>query len=109
MKHIGLVLSVLFLIAVMGYSSSATSAEAKKPKGVKPGVTYAVALNKAATYCHLKFPSIRTGALGAGAKPTVKDLTGPEVDFYGACDHDPIGFDEVCRQTADLRRAETCD
>jgi hypothetical protein len=108
MKAIKLYLSLLLVTGLLGYSIAAESAQAK-PKGVKPGVTYSVALNRDSTYCHLKFPSIRTGALMPGAKPTLKDLTGPEVDYYGPCDHDPIGTEEVCRQLADYRRAENCE
>jgi hypothetical protein len=107
MKRFKSCLSLLLVAGVLGYSTVALAQA--KPKGVKPGVTSAVAMNKAGTYCHLKFPAIRSEALGTAAKPTVKDLTGNIIDYYGPCNHDPIGEEEVCKQTADLRRAESCD
>jgi hypothetical protein len=108
MNRVKLFLSLLLVVGVLGYGITAESAEAK-PKGVKTGVTSAVALDSAGTYCRLKFPSIRPEALGAGAKPTVKDLTGPQIDYYGPCDHDPVGFEEVCKQTAQRRQSDSCE
>jgi hypothetical protein len=32
---------------------------------------------------------------------------GDIIDFYGPCDHDPLGKDEVHRQKADRRRQFT--
>jgi hypothetical protein len=101
MKRIQLSLSLLLLAGVMGYTPIAIAASAQdphKPKGVKPGVIGAVALNKEGTYCHLRFPAIRPSTL-ASAKPQLKPArTGDIVDFYGPCDYDPVGKEEVLKQ-----------
>lgn len=100
MKRIRLFILFLLLGALVGYSPVAVLAQAPKitVKGVKPGVIEATALNKAATYCHLKFPAIAPTTL-ASKTPRLKSAdSGDIVDFYGPCDHDPLGYDEVCRQ-----------
>jgi hypothetical protein len=96
MKHIQSCLSLLLLAEVMGYTPIAVSAEApNQPKGVKPGVIGAVALNRDGTYCHLRFPAIQGRTLGTD-KPRLKPATTKDIiDYYGACDHDPVGKEEV--------------
>src|SRR5215475_8223967 len=101
MKRAQLSLSVL-LAGIIGYIPIAASGQAPsdphKPKGVKPGVLSAVALNKKSSYCHFRFPAIRPSTL-ASDKPTLKPATtGDIVDFYGACDYSPVGKEEVLRQ-----------
>ena len=100
MKRAQLSLSVL-LAGVIGYTPIAMSGQAPgphQPKGVKPGVLSAAALNKEGTYCHLRFPAIRPSTL-ASDKPQLKPAkTGDIVDYYGACDYNPVGKEEVLRQ-----------
>ena len=101
MKRSQLSLAVL-LAGVIGYIPIAASGQAPsdphKPKGVKPGVLGAVALNKEGTYCHLRFPAIRPSTITT-AKPTLKPASSDDIiDFYGACDYDPVGKEEVLRQ-----------
>lgn len=48
------------------------------------------------SYCHKKFPAIDEKTLG-GSNPRLKD-DGDMVDFYGPCDHDPLGDEEVAKQ-----------
>ncbi len=96
-------LSILFLLlaGLVGYAPAAALAQqvpAAKIEGVKPGVIQATALNKAGTYCHLKFPAIDTNTLSSNTPTLLPADTGDIVDFYGPCDHDPLGYDEVCRQ-----------
>lgn len=56
-------------------------------------------------YCHLTFPAIREETL-SWDRPVLKDPgEGDIVDFYGPCDHDPLGKDEIesqRRQSADV-------
>lgn len=55
-------------------------------------------------YCHLRFPAIREETLSTN-RPVLKDPgEGDIIDFYGPCDHDPLGKAEVDRQRADARR-----
>jgi hypothetical protein len=99
MKRTQLSLSLLFLLGVVGYTPIAALAQAPQVapqvKGVKPGVIAAMPLNRAGTYCHLRFPAIRGRTLGTD-KPRLKPATSPDViDYYGPCDHDPLGKEEI--------------
>ena len=50
------------------------------------------------SYCHLKFPAIRQSTLD-NDQPVLKDSsTGDVIDFYGSCDEDPLGKDQVHEQ-----------
>jgi hypothetical protein len=50
------------------------------------------------SYCHLKFPAIREETLSS-PHPVLKDVsTGDIIDFYGPCDHDPLGKEEIQSQ-----------
>jgi hypothetical protein len=52
----------------------------------------------AVEYCHSKFPAIRPSTL-ATPYPELKQAgTGDVVDYYGPCDHDPLGKDEAAEQ-----------
>ena len=56
------------------------------------------------TYCHLKFPAIREDTLFSD-HPVLKDPSDGDIrDFYGPCDYDPLGREEILRQKADLQR-----
>jgi hypothetical protein len=102
MKRVQSCLSLLLLAGVMGYTpfaiAAAPSAQVNQPKGVKPGVIGAVALNREGTYCHLRFPAIRPSTLTSD-KPRLKPATSKDIiDYYGSCDHDPVGKEEVQNQ-----------
>lgn len=56
------------------------------------------------SYCHLRFPAIRPGTLGTDHPQLKSADTGDIVDFYGPCDHDPLGKDEVARQEKEDQR-----
>ncbi len=107
MKRVQIYLSVLLVTGAMAYASIAIPASAPGPivpKGVKPGVIGAIALTRSGTFCHLRFPAIRLKSLDSG-KPELKSpTTGDIIDFYGPCDHDPLGKEEIESQKA--RREE---
>src|SRR5215475_9479206 len=49
------------------------------------------------SYCHEKFPAIRQSTLGN--EPTLKDSsTGDVIDFYGPCDENPLGKEQIQTQ-----------
>ncbi|HXV82261.1 MAG TPA: hypothetical protein VEG60_20505 [Candidatus Binatia bacterium] len=57
-------------------------------------------------YCHLKFPAIREETL-YWDHPVLKDPSeGDIIDFYGPCDHDPLGEEEIRAQKRSLRQRE---
>lgn len=58
----------------------------------------------AGTYCHLKFPAISESTLFSD-RPALKDPSEGDIrDFYGPCDYDPLGKEEILRQRADHQR-----
>lgn len=49
-------------------------------------------------YCHLKFPAIDPNTLGS-RHPRLENRGAADIiDYYGSCDHDPLGKDEVQTQ-----------
>ena len=95
MKTMKSVLSVLALAGAMG-SSIAAAADAD-----------GVLLKDVSTegsYCHMKFPAIVKRTLGSN-RPVLKDASsGDIIDFYGPCNHDPLGKDEIHSQLLELAR-----
>jgi hypothetical protein len=88
MKTTKSVLSVWFLTGAMGLSVAPVSAEGLISKDV----------STEASYCHMKFPAIDEETLGT-SHPVLKDASSRDIiDFYGSCDHDPLGNDEVHNQ-----------
>ena len=57
----------------------------------------------AGSYCHERFSAIRQGTLDS-AQPALKDSsTGDVIDFYGPCDENPAGQDQVHEQKLDAQ------
>ena len=95
MKRIGLFISLLGLVGPLGLSI----AELSGAEGVIRRVRV-----PDSNYCHLRFPAIREETL-FWARPVLKDPSDSDiVDFYGPCDYDPLGKQEVARQRAQLWR-----
>ena len=84
-------LAGLLFIGSLGAINSATAADGIVSKDeLTPG-----------SYCHLKFPAIREETL-AGDHPVLTDPSdGDIIDFYGPCDEDPLGKDQVHEQKLD--------
>ena len=57
-------------------------------------------------FCHLKFPAIKEETL-YWDRPVLKDPSqGDIIDFYGPCNHDPLGKEEIRRQKDDFERRQ---
>jgi hypothetical protein len=55
----------------------------------------------AGSYCHMKFPAIEGRSLDSN-NPVLKGPTsGDIIDFYGPCDENPVGQDQVQAQKLD--------
>jgi hypothetical protein len=95
MKTMKSVLSVLVLAGAMGSSiASAADADGVILKDV----------STEGSYCHMKFPAIDERSLGS-KHPVLKDASsGDIIDFYGPCNHDPLGKDEIHSQLLELAR-----
>lgn len=92
MKCVKLFLFVLLLAGTLEISASSVWAAE-------------VIINEAASsgdYCHLRFPAIREDTL-YGASPVLQDPSrGDIIDFFGPCNHDPLGKEEVLTQRFQL-------
>lgn len=55
------------------------------------------------SYCHIKFPPMREDTL-SWEQPVLDTTAGDIIDFYGPCDYDPLGREEVWRQKQELYR-----
>jgi len=94
-KTIKLLLSVLLLAGTLG---------ATVAPGWADGVILKVEATPGSNYCHLKFPAIREDTL-YWARPVLKDAgSGDIIDFYGPCDHDPLGREEIQAQRTEWER-----
>jgi hypothetical protein len=49
-------------------------------------------------YCHMKFPAIRARTLASNHPQLKRSSTGDQIDFYGSCDENPTGKDQVISQ-----------
>lgn len=99
MKSVSFLLSVVFLSGVFGLSAAPAWAD---------GILFKVRLGDS-NYCHMKFPAIREGTLGSN-RPVLKDpSSGDIIDFYGPCDHDPLGKTEVRAQRHYRQRMDSRD
>ncbi len=91
-------LSVLFLAGILGWITVPAWAQAQE------GILFKVAGGPSSDYCHMKFPAIREGTLSS-PHPALKDASdGDLIDFYGPCNHDPLGKEEVQAQKLDEER-----
>jgi hypothetical protein len=91
MNNIKSLMSVVFLTGALGLSVASAGAEAVISKDVLANDSY----------CHTKFESIREETL-ASSQPVLKDAD-DIVDFYGACDHDPLGKEEIQSQKIEMQ------
>jgi hypothetical protein len=53
------------------------------------------------SYCHLKFPAIREETLSSDHPVLLDPSDGDIIDYYGPCDEDPLGKDQVHEQKLD--------
>jgi hypothetical protein len=66
------------------------------------GVIYKLA-DPSGSFCQLKFTAIRKGTLYWDRPVLTQASEGDIIDFYGPCDHDPLGKEEVLRQRRDFQ------
>jgi hypothetical protein len=54
------------------------------------------------SYCHMQFPLMREETL-SWDRPLLNENAANSIDFYGLCDHDPTGREEVRVQRRMIR------
>ena len=89
MKTTILFLAALLLIGSIGNNRAYAAAE---------GVISNATLSSPGNYCHLTFPAIREDTLSSDRPVLKASSEGDIIDFYGSCDHDPLGKDEIASQ-----------
>ena len=97
MKSMRLVLSMMTLTGALGLSAVSTRAET---------VIFKDVLTQG-SYCHTKFESMREETL-ALSQPVLKDVD-DIVDFYGPCDHSPLGKEEIQAQKIEAQHRFATD
>jgi len=86
-------LAGLLLVGSVALSSAALSADGILLKEeIVPG------------YCHLKFPAVREDTLASDHPVLQNPTSGDIIDYYGSCDHDPLGKDETESQKKQITR-----
>ena len=91
MKRIGLTLAALTMAGIIGVSTTAKDEDGVLLKEEASG----------GTYCHMKFPAIQEDTLLTDHPQLKSADSGDIIDYYGPCDHDPLGKDEVTSQVGD--------
>jgi hypothetical protein len=86
MKSIKLLLTGMILTGALGLTAVPTRAQMVISQDVLTD----------GSYCHEKFESIREDTL-ASSQPVLKDVD-DIVDFYGPCNHDSLGKEEIQAQ-----------
>ena len=94
-------LAGLLLIGTLGATGTAMAADGVISKQkLPPGVIYKEELTPG-SYCHLKFPAIREETLSSDHPVLLDPSDGDIIDYYGPCDEDPLGKDQVHEQKLD--------
>jgi hypothetical protein len=99
MNTVQLLIGLAILPGTLGFGARPLPAQEtpQRPASV-------IVLERSDGYCHLKFPAIREETLSS-AQPALKDAESEDIiDFYGPCDHDPTGKDEIQAQQIQTRR-----
>ena len=100
MNTIESVLAVLVLAGAMG--SGIASAEGTDGMILKDALADG-------SYCHMKFPAIDEKTLGSKRPFLTDPSSGDIIDFYGPCNHDPLGQDEIHAQLLDHQHRRARD
>jgi hypothetical protein len=87
-------ISAVCLTGAIGVGAAVASAQGVVSQQALPG----------SNYCHTKFEAIRDRTLGSRHPMLNDSSSGDIVDYYGPCDHDPLGQDEIRAQERDSRR-----
>ena len=99
MNNRKLLIAVTLLVGTMGIGGTSARAEDVISKEV----------SAAGSYCHMKFPAIDEKTLSSKYPILTDASSGDIIDFYGPCNHDPLGKDEVHAQLLQLQHRRARD
>jgi len=81
-------LSMLLVVGALGTSGATLAADGVVVEGqLTPG-----------SYCHEKFPAMTERSLGDNQPQLKQSTTGDVIDYYGPCDENPTGKDQIATQ-----------
>jgi hypothetical protein len=93
-----------FLSALLFFASLAGSVMA-----ADDGVLSKEELAPGSDYCHMQFPAIRPSTLSSGHPALESSASGDIIDFYGSCNENPLGKDQVTSQREEYARQRLID
>jgi hypothetical protein len=93
MKTSPLLLAGLLFTGGLGAGAQALSAQEMARE-----LPTAMVVSRLGNYCHMKFPAIEEDSLGGDHPSLKRSDSGDLIDFYGPCNYDPLGKDEVQAQ-----------
>lgn len=97
MKSLSFLLALAFVAGAFGLSPSPAQAD--------EGLVKVAA--RVSNYCHMRFPAIREETLGWDRPVLQGKGTRDMIDYYGSCNHDPLGKDEIFRQMRTVAERQT--
>ena len=100
MKTMKAALAILSLAGNIGFTTASAA-----------GVSGVIAKDALAAgdYCHMKLPAIEERTLGS-KHPILTDASaGDIINFYGPCNHDPLGKDEIHAQLLERQHRRARD
>ena len=93
MKNAKGFLAALLLLGNITASGTALAAD---------GVIEKEELTPGSNYCHMKFPAIDDYSLFSDHPVLKSETSGDIIDYYGPCDEDPLGKDQLTKQRQDF-------
>lgn len=100
LKNSKLLVSGVIITGALALGGVKTASADELPTTRSNGVLSKADLGEG-NYCHLQFPAIRPSTLDTDHPQLKSPNTGDIIDYYGPCDHDPLGKDEVLSQRHD--------
>ncbi len=92
MKSINILIGISLLGATMGLTPA--------PAGAAQHSAFLVKVEVFPGYCHMQFPAIEENSIGG--RPVLQDASTTDIiDFYGPCNYDPLGRNEVQTQSSE--------
>ncbi len=92
MKSVNTLVGIALLGATLGITPA--------PAGAAQHSAFLVKVEVFPGYCHMQFPAIEENSIGG--RPVLQDASTTDIiDFYGPCNYDPLGRDEVQEQRSE--------
>jgi len=92
MKSVNTLVGIALLGATLGITPA--------PAGAAQHSAFLVKVEVFPGYCHMQFPAIEENSIGG--RSVLQDASTTDIiDFYGPCNYDPLGRNEVQTQSSE--------